>query len=242
MRLARWLDLFYPPSCAFCNEPLRDGRYLCPPCRDQLPRIEKPFCIQCGDPFDGALPEDVLCSQCRGWDYPFEFARAAVKARDDARELMHSYKYARQIHLYRELASLASETWDDPRLSSQTSPPWILVPVPLHWRRRQWRWFNQSHEIAKALASSQGLALSNALRRIRHTNPQALLSRTERLRNLRGAFRLSRREQRRPTVRNQPVLLIDDVYTTGSTAQECARVLIEDGGAEKVVVLTVLRG
>ena len=71
---------------------------------------------------------------------------------------------------------------------------------------------------------------------------QTLLPRSERLANLRGAFQLSRREKRVRSLKDQPILLVDDVFTTGSTAEECARVLVEEGGAEKVVVLTVLRG
>ena len=114
--------------------------------------------------------------------------------------------------------------------------------MALHWRRQQWRWFNQSYEIARTLARIRNLRFEHPLRRIRNTNQQTLLSRAERLANLRGAFRLSRREQRLKSIRNQPVLLVDDVFTTGSTAEECARVLVEEGGAEKVVVLTVLRG
>ncbi len=238
----RWLDFLYPPACALCREPLRDGRYLCESCRQDLPRIEKPFCIQCGEHIEGLVPDDVLCSQCRGSVFTFQFARAAADARDQARELMHAYKYARQIHLHRELAMLAEEVWEDPRVAAQTDPPWILVPVPLHWRRQQWRWFNQSYEIARTLARIRNLTFQPALRRIRNTSQQTLLSRDERLANLRGAFRLRRREMRCRTLQNQPVLLVDDVFTTGSTAEECARVLVEDGRAEKVVVVTVLRG
>ena len=242
MNFARCLDFLYPPACALCRDPLRDGRYLCQPCRDGLPRIEIPFCVQCGGPITGFVPEDVLCSQCRGKTFAFEFARAAAQAREQTRMLMHSYKYGRQLHLYRELALLAEEAWHDPRISSQHDPPWVLVPVPLHWRRRRWRWFNQSLEIAHSLSRNRSLRCEQALRRVRCTNQQTLLNRRERLANLRGAFRLSRREKRLQTLRNQPVLLVDDVFTTGSTAEECARVLIEDGDAEKVVVLTVLRG
>lgn len=242
MSLARWLDFLYPPACALCHDPLRDGRYLCDPCREHLPRIEKPFCIQCGEHIEGFVPDDVLCSQCRGQDFSFEFARAAASAHDQARELMHAFKYGRCVHLHRELALLAEEVWDDPRVAAQSDPPWILVPVPLHWRRHRWRWFNQSYEIAHTLARQRNLPLEPALRRIRNTNQQTLLGREERLANLRGAFRLTRRERRHQTVKNRAVLLIDDVFTTGSTAEECARVLVEEGGAEKVVVLTVLRG
>jgi competence protein ComFC len=242
MSFAHWLDFLYPPACALCRDPLSEGRYLCDGCCADLPRIEKPFCIQCGEHIEGFVPEDVLCSQCRGCEFSFEFARAAGSAHDQARELMHTYKYGRQVHLHRELASLAREVWDDPRIATQTDPAWVIVPVPLHWRRQQWRWFNQSYEIAKTLAQMQGLRLEHPLRRIRNTTQQSLLSRAGRLANLRGAFRLSRRERRHKSVQNQPVLLLDDVFTTGSTVEECARILIQEGGAEKVVVLTVLRG
>jgi ComF family protein len=239
---ARWPDFLYPPACALCRAPLRDGRYLCDHCGRKLPRIEKPFCIQCGEHIDGQVPDDVLCAQCRGQEFTFKFARAAAGAHDQARELMHSYKYGRQLHLHRELATLLAETWGDPRVAAQTDPPWVIVPVPLHWRRQHWRWFYQSYEIAKTLARERSLRVEHPLRRIRNTHQQTLLNRAQRLVNLRGAFRLSRREQRLRTIRRQPVLLIDDVFTTGSTAEECARVLVEDGDAEKVVVLTVLRG
>ena len=242
MPFARWLDFLYPPSCGLCRSPLRDGRYLCLPCRDGLPRIKKPYCIQCGEHIEGFVADDVLCSQCRGLEFAFDFARAPAIAQGPARELMHAYKYGRQIHLHRELALLAEEAWDDPRVAAQRDPPWTLVPVPLHWRRQRWRWFNQSHQIARMLARRRNLRCEQALRRVRHTNQQTLLNRTERLANLRGAFRLSRRQQRVQSLRDKPVLLVDDVFTTGSTAEECARVLIEEGGVEKVVVLTVLRG
>ena len=117
-----------------------------------------------------------------------------------------------------------------------------LSLLPLHWRRERWRWFNQSYEIAKTLAQQCNLSCQKALRRTRNTSQQALLDRGHRLANLQGAFQLSPRERRLETTRDKPVLLIDDVFTTGSTAEECARVLKEEGGAEKVVVLTVLRG
>lgn len=242
MPLTRWLDVLYPPNCNLCRTPLREGRYLCGRCRDNLPRITKPFCIQCGEPLFGALPDDVLCAQCRGESFNYEFARAPALAREQASELIHSFKYGRQIHLHQELALLAEEAWDDPRIAAQTDPSWTLVPVPLHWRRQQWRTFNQSQEIARTLAKERDLPFAPVLKRIRHTSQQTLLDRSERLKNLRGAFRLTRQEQRNGSLRDKPILLIDDVFTTGSTAEECARVLREEGGVEKVVVLTVLRG
>ena len=242
MLLTRVLDALYPPSCTLCHIPLRKGRYLCPACCEGLPRIEKPYCIKCGESIEGYVPEDVLCTHCRGVVYFFDFARSVASADGQANEIMHAYKYGRQIHLHGELALLMKELWSDPRIAVQQTPPWVIVPVPLHWRRERWRWFNQSYEIAKTLAQQCNLHCQKALRRTRKTSQQALLGREHRLANLQGAFRLNPRERRLKTIQNKPVLLIDDVFTTGSTAEECARVLKQEGGAEKVVVLTVLRG
>ena len=198
--------------------------------------------MKCGENIEGAVPEDVLCTHCRGSDSSFDFARSVLRAEGQANEIMHAYKYGRQIHLHRELALLMEELWNDPRLTVRQTCPWVIVPVPLHGKRERWRWFNQSYEIAKTLARRSNLRCQHILRRTRNTSQQALLGRERRLANIRGAIGLTTRERRMKTIREKPVLLIDDVFTTGSTAEECARILKRDGGAEKVVVLTVLRG
>jgi ComF family protein len=240
MNAARWLDFLYPPSCHLCRAPLRDGRYLCADCHENLPRITSPLCRQCGLSFDGTQDDPASCPNCRGRSFAFDFARSALLARDGARELVHAFKYERRLHLHRELAGLAAEAMEDERLGPASD--WVLVPVPLHWRRQQWRWFNQAHELARGLAKLHDLPLRRALKRSRYTTQQTLLSRGQRLQNLKGAFRLSQSEKRREFLRGRAVLLVDDVFTTGSTAHECARILREEAGAEKVVVLTALRG
>jgi competence protein ComFC len=240
MNTARWLDFLFPPFCHLCKAPLKNGRYLCSPCHADLPRVTSPLCTQCGLPFDGTQPDPASCPNCRDRSFAFDFARSALLAREGARELVHSFKYERRLHLHRELATLTAEALDDKRISDTAD--WILVPVPLHWRRQQWRWFNQAHEIARTLSKLRDLPLHRALRRTRFTTQQTLLTRGQRLQNLQGAFQLSRCEQRRHFLRGKAVLLVDDVFTTGSTAHECAWVLKEEAGAEKVVVLTALRG
>ena len=240
MQLARVIDFLYPPSCHLCSAPLEKGRYLCPDCHGTLPRVTPPFCQRCGLPYDGRIPEQFTCPNCRERPFSFDFARAALLARDGARELVHAFKYRRRIHLDRELAALTAEALHDPRLAARTD--WTLVPVPLHWRRQQGRWFNQAHEIARSLGRLAGFPLCQALRRVRHTRQQILLTRAQRLKNLRGAFQLSRQERKHRHLRGKAVLLVDDVFTTGSTAHECARILKTEAGAEKVVVLTALRG
>lgn len=240
MTFARALDFLYPPACHLCQAPLTHGRYLCESCRDALPRLTAPFCGQCGLPADGAVPDSFTCPNCRGRSFNFDFARAALQARDGARELVHAFKYQRRIHLDRDLGTLAAEVLDDPRISGRSD--WVLVPVPLHWKRRQWRWFNQAHEIARAIARSRSLPLVPALHRSRATPQQILLTRKQRLENLKNAFRLTRHERKHRQLKGKPVLLVDDVFTTGSTAHECAGVLKDQAEAEIVVVLTALRG
>lgn len=242
MNAQRWLDFLFPPTCHLCRSPLQRGRYLCTTCHDSLPRVSSPLCQQCGFPFDGALPDPETCPNCEDRSFHFDFARSALLARDGARELVHSFKYERRLHLHHELASLSAEALDDERIADDPTTNWNVVPVPLHWRRQQWRWFNQAREIARTLAQLRSLPLHNALRRTRFTTQQTLLTRKQRLENLHGAFQLTRHEKRHKSLRGKAVLLVDDVFTTGSTANECARVLKEEAGAEKVVVLTALRG
>ena len=118
----------------------------------------------------------------------------------------------------------------------------LIVPVPLHPRRMRERGYNQAAEIAGLLARGLGLAYCEALARPRYTSAQARLVREERLANLRGAFELRPATAVRQRVDGAHVVLFDDVFTTGATADACARVLRGHGGAEKVVVATVARG
>src|SRR5690606_14386031 len=113
------------------------------------------------------------------------------------------------------------------------------VPVPLHPRRQREREYNQAEELAAGVARLTGWPLVRALRRQRYTSQQAKLDRAARLHNLRDSFRLHRAATK---VRGQAVLLIDDVLTTGSTAQECAHLLRHEAGARRVAVLTLARG
>ncbi|MEM7385050.1 MAG: hypothetical protein AAF514_08910 [Verrucomicrobiota bacterium] len=135
------------------------------------------------------------------------------------------------------LAHLLSRALEEPRIVGQRD--WVLVPVPLHHRRKREREFNQAEELARFLAKSSGLPWVQALKRHRYTLTQTSLRRNERRENLNGAFSIRSRGVGR--IQDRSVLLVDDVFTTGSTASECAGVL-RDEGVKKVVVITVGRG
>jgi len=235
------LDLLYPPGCALCHAPLRENRWLCPACEAGLPRLTAPFCSRCGEPFDGVIDGPFKCPNCCDLTFAFTFARPALRNHPSARSLIHDLKYRRHLHLAADLGRLASGVMVDPRLAPAVSAGWPVIPVPLFWRRLQHRHFNQSAEIASAFARCAGLPLVHALRRTRDTGTQTRLTRTERLANLRGAFRLSAAGRRLTRQPPPAVIIFDDVLTTGATADSCARVL-RQGGIEMVVVVTVLRG
>ncbi len=151
------------------------------------------------------------------------------------REFIHRFKYDGQHYLRHPLAQWLRAALDDPRL---LCPPIdALVPVPLHPRRKREREFNQAEVLAQMTSKECNVPVLNALERIRYTSTQTRLDRQHRMENLRGAFRI---RQSSP-VRNRNLLLVDDVFTTGSTVEECALVLTQ-AGAASVRVLTVARG
>ncbi|MBC8127934.1 MAG: ComF family protein [Gloeobacteraceae cyanobacterium ES-bin-144] len=235
------LDLLYPPTCAVCDAALKDGRALCDDCSDDLPQLREPFCESCGEMFSGQIDDTFECPNCRDLSFSFEFARPAMVRDDRTLELIHRLKYGREIHLGKELGRLATLAFNDPRFLIALENSWPLVPVPLHRKRLRHRHFNQAEEIALAVASHTGLPMLKALRRTRQTDTQTLLSRKQRMENLRGAFEINRRGRKWLDSRKDGVILIDDVLTTGSTVNECAKTL-RKAGFRKVIVVTVMRG
>lgn len=239
--ISRALDLVYPPQCALCSHALQDGHALCKACRDDLPRLTEPFCQSCGEAFDGQIRGPFSCPNCSDLSFSFEFARPAMVRDDRTLDLIHRLKYGREIHLARELGRLAMEAFRDPRLEPALSDGWALVPVPLHRSRLRHRHFNQAAEIARVLSARSGLPVVDALHRTRRTDTQTLLSRKQRMDNLRGAFSLSRCGTKWISKNPAGALLVDDVLTTGSTVHECARTL-RKAGVNHIAVITVMRG
>ena len=175
--------------------------------------------------------------------FAFEYAVAGYRAEGVAREMIHQFKYGRDLSLRSVLGGMLRRALDDSRLAAESLSEWVLVPVPLHRAKQGDRGFNQSLELCLELTKRTGIATADCLQRIRSTESQASLHRSERLKNLSKAFSMRRRLfGKAPEVKGAKVLLVDDVLTTGATTHECAKILKRDGGAEKVVVITVARG
>jgi competence protein ComFC len=229
------LGLVYPPHCAACGSETAPGIYICAKCAKGAISIKAPRCERCSQPFDGDITGTFTCSNCSDRDYSFDCAVSCYLARGVVREFIHWFKYNRRVELRHPLADWAAVAFDDERIRCR--PFDALVPVPLHFRRQLGRGFNQAAELASLLGPRAGVPVLRALKRIRYTTTQTAFDRSERMENLRGAFRV-----RHPaTVLNRHLILVDDVFTTGSTVEECARVL-RDAGAASVRALTVARG
>ena len=234
--LTALVDLLFPPLCCSCKEFIHDGRPLliCDDCLAGVVPLAGPLCPRCGRTYPDGAGGDHVCGPCLTGPPPFAAARGAVVFDGTVRELIHRFKYHGQVTLRRPLARLAID-----QLAGFVAHhrPEVIVPVPLHTKRLRHRGFNQAVLLGEALAKEWRLPLQrHNLRRSRWTEPQVNLAAAEREANVKGAFVLAEPA----LVAGKRVLLVDDVYTTGSTVRECARVL-KKGGAAEVVVVTVAR-
>lgn len=231
-----FLDILFPPRCHVCRSFLADPAdiHLCQGCREKIITVDSPLCTICGVPFATENGIDHPCGQCLTSRRPFVGARAAARFEGPLQELIHRFKYGKKIHLSRPLGLLTATALGDFHLSLSAD---YIVPVPLHRRRLRERGFNQSQLIGQILAKSWGIPQSvHNLRRIRWTDPQTGLPAAERERNIRGAFAVAHPAR----LEGKRLLLVDDVYTTGSTVIECAKTL-RQSGAKEVHVVTVAR-
>lgn len=231
--LSDLLALALPSRCLVCAARLETPLFapVCRACWRALPSIGHPFCPRCGTPYpEGVAPG--LCGPCRLPGRGFRRARAAGPYDGALKVLLHELKYRRRFRLARALGQLAF----DRCLKEGALEGAAVVPVPLHWRRRRERGYNQAELLAKAIAAEAGLARCRALKKTKHRPPQAELSASGRRRNARGAYCA-----RLPAgLVGEPVILVDDVFTTGATAEACARAL-RRAGAAAVDVITVAR-
>ncbi len=227
-------SLLYPPACTLCGGKTRAGEYLCEQCEAKAIRIVAPFCQQCSEPFEGAITTAFSCANCAHRTIYFDAAVAAYRGRGIVRQIIHDFKYSRQVHLRHLVARWLCTAFDDERLCGRNFD--IIVPVPLHSTRQRERGFNQASLLAELLSARISIPCKPQLKRVRYTTTQTSLDRAERMENLRNAFRL----RKKADVRGLRVLLIDDVLTTGSTLSECARVL-KRAGAISVYAATAAR-
>ena len=231
--LSRWLgkellSLLFPPRCLQCRAQTTKLEVLCRSCEEKLPTLEGVRCWQCQDPLEDLRVD--LCRACGTRDRGFDLARCLGPYEGSWSSLLRALKFSRE----RAVARFFSE-----RLAAylNTAKPFgnieTITYVPMSRRDRHRRGFNQAQLLANGLGRQVGIPVYKTLTKVRVTSPQAALRAQERRNNLRGAFQLIRSG-------TEAILLVDDIYTTGSTVEECARTL-KRGGYKAVFVLTVAR-
>ena len=234
--LGRFADILYPPRCLACPEPTETPAGLCGACWREVHFLGKPVCDTCGQTVPSARGTEglVRCEGCSadppGWDR----GRAAVAYEGVGRRIVLGLKHGDRLDAVPTLAR-----WMTGAGAEIIASDMLAVPVPLHWRRRVARRYNQAAELARAVARRAGIDHEpGALRRVRATPPQKGLSRAERRANLREAIVADPVLGRAAAGRS--VLLIDDVMTTGATLGAATEAL-RDAGATRVSVLVLAR-
>jgi len=228
----------FPRPCVGCGLAREGGgEFLCPLCLEYIDSIAEPYCQTCGMPaeIDYEYPTGGFqCGLCEKETFRFDRARSLGTYDSVLKRLIHFFKYRKQPGAIQEIKPLLQNHFQK---DSQTYEGFRVASVPLHFNKLRERGFDQSFILAQAVAEVLSLPiLVQPIRRIRETPPQAKKSRTERAKNVRGAFQVEGPEQ----MAGQDILLVDDVMTTGSTVNEVARVL-KQAGTHRVHVFTLAR-
>jgi ComF family protein len=230
--IAGMRSMVYPDICVICLKNLpAPSSAICQSCRVSLSFIPSPGCRGCGGMLDTALDQ---CGECLRIPRPWGRGYSIFNFDGIARQLVHRFKYHGDVALVR-LWSAEMNTV----LSSQANAGAydIITAVPLHWLKKMRRGFNQAEMIAHEISPLLGIKVLPLLKRRKWTRPQASLNLTQRQANLKNAFAV----KADAPVKDARILLIDDVFTTGSTLTACTNVLLT-AGAGSVDVLTIARG
>ncbi len=226
-------QFFLPPQCLCCERFLEESQQgFCPSCLSGIYWIEPPFCSICGYPFLSQETSSHPCGACVTHKKYFTMARALGSYEGPLQEAIHRWKYKGKANLTPFFAE-----WMAEGLKRYWAPNSfdLLIPVPLHPQRLRERGFNQSLLLVKELSHRSGIPYRKTLlQKIKPTLPQVALSGPEREKGIRGAFQVIEREE----LKGKSVLLVDDVYTTGATVNECSKTLLREG-AQRVDVLTL---
>lgn len=226
------VGLVYPPTCIACGHATAEPHGVCAPCWRALPFIDRPYCERLGTPFaidfGGSLYSPAAIA-----DPPvFQRARAVARYDGTARELVHRLKYGDRPELAKAMGRMMATAGAELMAGAD-----LVVPVPLHPRRLWSRRFNQAMVLSQTVSRHGGVRCDGlVLARRKHTRPQVGLTRAERADNLQGAFHVV--DSRR--LHGERVILVDDVLTSGATANAASRALLR-GGASQVDVLTFAR-
>ena len=227
-------NVFLPPRCLICDTIVQDRNGLCPKCFSKVNFLTDRCCPVCGRPYTFPIDEgeSLVCGKCLTKPPKFNYSRSVFAYDNFSRGLILPLKHTDSTESVPYLANLLYLRGKDLITKSD-----ILVPVPLHWRRLMKRKYNQSGLLVNALSKlCKKPYLSDVLVRVKNTQSQGHKTRKERQENIKDAFAIRHQEK----IKGKTILLVDDVYTTGTTLNECAK-LLKENGVKEVNVLTLAK-
>ena len=228
------LGVIYPPTCIACAAATGEAHTLCARCWNEVRFIERPFCERLGTPFGVDLGIPLLSPGAIADPPVFQRGRAVARYDDVARALVHRLKYGDRLELAKALGIMMARAGAELLADAD-----VIVPVPLHRSRLWWRRFNQAMALGAVISRAGDVPCAPfLLARVKRTRSQVGLTKNQRGENLQGAFRVP--AEAKPHLEGKRVLLVDDVVTTGATANACSRVLLR-AGASAVDVLAFAR-
>lgn len=234
----RFLKILFPEFCPVCKKPSTDHRTapICSECWQSISSYKGSICKKCGKPLVSDI--STTCKICIEEEPAFKWVRSFGLYEDTLKEAINLLKYYRIKRLSKPLSEIMLKTEPAPEKSwrgVRIPHADAIIPVPLHKKRLRQRGFNQSALLAKYLARHIGVPLSlDCLVKIRDTMPQVGLNAKERKKNIRKAFEISNKK----LIRGKNIVLVDDVFTTGTTVRECSKIL-KKSGAKDIYVLTL---
>ncbi len=217
-------DIIFPKKCISCG---REGQYLCEDCLSLVPINPFKYCL-CEK-----MEKRNKCEQCKN-KYLDKILSATSFNNKIVKDAIYKLKYGYIEDLSIPLSFLVLSHLKT--IDCQINNDFILIPVPMYIKKKKKRGFNQSEEIAKLISELTGIKISTSLIKTKGTKPQMELNRKERIENIKNCFAITDKKE----VENKTILLLDDVYTTGTTMNECAKILKENG-AKEVWGLSVAR-
>lgn len=233
-RITGWIiDLIYPRRCAMCDALLtKDETYICTGCKPKVQAVKDPYCMKCGKPL--LRSEEEYCKDCLCHPHAFDRGRSVLVYEGPVKRSVYRFKYSGRKEYAEAYAYLAERHLGD--FIRQIQPD-ALLPVPLHRSRYRKRGYNQAELFARALGRRMGIrVVANLVRRTKNTLPQKELDPQERQNNLKKAFKLSGND-----VKLNTIIIIDDIYTTGSTI-DAFSVQLKRAGVQRIYFLTISGG
>lgn len=231
-----FLELIYTEknTCFICesyDESIGD-KYICRHCEKLLKKLDAPLCSKCSKPINYGSSAS-LCPECSGEERYFEMSKSLYSYEGLIKNAIYSYKYYNHPYFYKMFGNMLLTYM----LAENYTNFDCIVPVPLHSSKMRTRGYNQSELLARHLSKKLSIPYVDALKRIKKTAKQSEQSKLERAKNLKDAFVIKNDAE---IVVNSSVLLVDDIYTTGATVDECSKAL-KNRGAANVFVITIAR-